>query len=211
MSENIARIMLVDDHTIFRSGLARLLSEFATFTVTAEAATIAEACRELAEKPDLQAIILDINLAGQNALEQIPALRAQRKDVPILIMSMYPPRQFAPAAYRAGANGYVTKDASPATLRQALSTVLTGQIWQHPDLLTAEPVARGGYPHERLTERELEILKRIAQGEALTDIANDMFLSNKTVSTHRKRLLTKMEMSNNAELIKYALLHGLTV
>lgn len=210
MAADSHALMLVDDHHIFRSGLSRLLSEGSDFEVTAEAASIDRACELLDERPDLEAIILDINLAGENALEKIPELRHHKADIPILVMSMYPPNQFAPAAYNAGANAYLTKDASPEELQTALEAILDGTIWR-TDETTERDYCEGVYPHDRLSERELEILKLIAAGDSLTDIGDKVFLSVKTVSTYRSRILEKLHLANNAELVKYALNHGLAV
>ncbi len=204
-------ILLVDDHSIFRSGLARLLSESTAFTVQAEAASIDQACGCLDTDTALEVIILDINLAGQNALEQIPRLRHASADIPILIMSMYPPGQFAPAAYKAGANAYLTKDASPEELQTALTTIHDGSIWHHPTQQPPHDTHDGAYLHDRLSDRELEILKLISTGDSLTEIGDKVFLSVKTVSTYRSRILDKLELTNNAELVKYALTHGLAV
>ncbi|WP_369856933.1 response regulator [Candidatus Thalassolituus haligoni] len=205
-------ILQVDDHTIFRSGLSKLLAESECFMIQAEAATIEQACACLQQQPELALMILDINLAGQNSLDQIPLLRQFHADIPILIMSMYPPDQFAAAAYRAGANAYLSKDACHEELQLALSSIVTGGIWLNPSArLATDDTPNQGYPHERLSERELDILKSLANGESLTDIGSRMFLSVKTVSTYRTRILEKLNLTNNAELIKYALTHGLSV
>ncbi|MGB1091716.1 MAG: response regulator [Oceanobacter sp.] len=201
------KVLLVDDHAIFRSGLGRLISEIPGYEIAAEAASIDEAFSCLnAQSFDL--VIMDINLGGQNALDHLPKLREKWPRLPLLIMSMYPAEQFAAPAYRAGANGYLSKDASQKELNRLLQKVTAGETVEHPVLADA---TKAGYPHERLSDRELEILKLIVAGDALTDIGEKMHLSVKTVSTYRSRVLDKLEMTNNAELIRYALTHGLTV
>ncbi|WP_221794277.1 response regulator [Oceanobacter mangrovi] len=201
-------ILQVDDHTIFRNGLNKLLADSGRFAIQAEAANIEQACEQLQQHHNLELVILDVNLAGQNSLDHLVELRNIRPAIPVLVMSMYPATQFAPAAYRAGANAYLSKDASSEELLQALGHIIDGQNW-HIHLPDGEQPQ--GYPHEILSERELAILKHIANGDALTDIGSKMFLSVKTVSTYRSRILEKLDMTNNAELIKYALQHGLVV
>ncbi len=209
MSDKV-NILLVDDHSIFRSGLSQLLADSERFRVTRQAGDITQALKVLSDSSELALMILDINLAGQNALDHIPEIREIRPDIPVLIMSMYPAEQFAPAAYQAGANGYITKDASEGQLYSALEILSQGQQYIHPDL-EKHNVIEEGYPHDKLSEKELRILKFIANGESLTEIGETMFLSVKTVSTYRSRILEKLSLNNNAELIKYALMHGLSV
>ena len=205
-----SHILIVDDHNIFRNGLAQLLTDCKKITISAQAADIDSALAALGEHADINLVILDVNLGGKNALDNISDLRAIRPDVPILVMSMYPAEQFAPAAYQRGANGYVTKDASEKQLFHAIHNLMNGKLYIHPDLACDEEQEQG-YPHERLSERELNILKFMADGMALTDIGDKMFLSVKTVSTYRTRILDKLHLDNNAELVKYALTHGLSV
>ncbi|TCK04316.1 response regulator [Marinobacterium mangrovicola] len=206
------QVLLVDDHTIFRSGFAKLLADNDRFNVIAEAASIEETLAQLEDTPQIELVVLDINLGGTNALEHIDALRQCSPSIKILVMSMYPASQFGPAAYKAGADGYLSKDASPPELFSALAKLAAGEAYEHPCLASGEEREQiKGYPHERLSERELGILKCIADGDSLTEIGEKMFLSVKTVSTYRGRILEKLGLTNNAELIKYSLVHGLTL
>jgi len=209
---NPANLLLVDDHAIFRSGLNKLLADTGRFSVSGEASNIDEARNYLSRLPELNMIILDINLEGKNALDLIPTLRDIRPDIPILIMSMYPADQFASAAYRAGANGYLAKDTSQKQLYLALNTLLQGKNYQPAEIKTKDGSLKyTGYPHEQLSKRELEVFKLISNGETLTDIGTQMFISVKTVSTHRSRILEKLGLNNNADIVKYAMRHGFSV
>ncbi len=155
---------------------------------------------------------LDINLAGENSLDLIGQFRELVPNLAILVLSMYPKEQFADAAFNAGANGYLSKDATPPELFKAITTLAAGKEYtdNRPSWVSTGSPALG-LPHDRLSERELEILKLIANGDGLTEIGEKMFLSVKTVSTYRSRVLEKMEMNNNADIIKYAIAHGLTL
>lgn len=211
MSRKI-RILMVDDHTIFRSGFAKLLGDVDNFEIIGETSNAPETLEALERGLEPDVITLDINLAGVNSLELIPKLRVIAPQLRILILSMYPKEQFADAAFSAGANGYLSKDATPPELFKAITTLSSGKDYTDNRPSSANsPSAALGLPHERLSDRELEILKLIANGDGLTEIGEKMFLSVKTVSTYRSRVLEKMEMSNNAEIIKYAIAHGLTL
>lgn len=203
---------MVDDHTIFRSGFAKLLGDVDNFEIIGETSSALETLEALEHGLEPDVITLDINLAGVNSLELIPKLRVIAPELRILILSMYPKEQFADAAFSAGANGYLSKDATPPELFKAITTLSSGKDYtdNRPSAGITGSAAQG-LAHERLSERELEILKLIANGDGLTEIGEKMFLSVKTVSTYRSRVLEKMEMSNNAEIIKYAIAHGLTL
>ena len=210
MSEK-TKILMVDDHTIFRSGFAKLLSDVEEFQVVGETGNSIETLEVLNSGLLPDVMTLDINLAGENSLDLIGQFRELAPNLAILVLSMYPKEQFADAAFRAGANGYLSKDASPSELFNAISAIAAGNsCFGTPDSQTDQPTPTG-LPHDRLSERELDILKLIANGDALTEIGDKMFLSVKTVSTYRTRILEKMEMSNNAEIVKYAVAHGLTL
>lgn len=206
------QILMLDDHTIFRSGLARLLGESGSAAIQAHTGSVEQA-REWLAAGSFDVMILDINLAGQNALELIPSFREIQASLPILVMSMYPASQFGHAAFKAGANGYLSKDVSPDELLRAIDWLSEGKNYVPGELeqQSEQGDSGKGYPHERLSDREIAILRMIADGVALTDIGARMFLSVKTVSTYRTRILEKLDLNNNAELVKYALAHGLTL
>jgi two-component system, NarL family, invasion response regulator UvrY len=206
------QLLMLDDHGIFRSGLVRLLEESGQINIRSHSGEVEQVLQWLRESR-YDMMILDINLAGQNALELIPAFRAIQTDLPVLVMSMYPASQFGQAAFKAGATGYLSKDASMDELLRAIEYLGNGLEYR-PAEMENQPdnnVVGKGYPHERLSDREMTILRMIADGVALTDIGARVFLSVKTVSTYRTRILEKLNLTNNAELVKYALTHGLTL
>lgn len=205
------RILMVDDHTIFRSGFAKLLSDVEEFQVIGETGNSVATLDALKGGLNPDVMTLDINLAGENSLDLIVEFREHAPNLAILVLSMYPKEQFADAAFRAGANGYLSKDASPSELFKAISSIAAGKAYFDTKESNSGLQMPTGLPHDRLSERELNILKLIANGDALTEIGDKMFLSVKTVSTYRTRILEKMEMSNNAEIVKYAVAHGLTL
>lgn len=210
MSEK-TKILMVDDHTIFRSGFAKLLSDVEEFQVVGETGNSIETLDALKSGLNPDVMTLDINLAGENSLDLIGQFRELAPNLAILVLTMYPKEQFADAAFRAGANGYLSKDASPSELFNAITSIAAGNSYYDTQASNTDQPKPTGLPHDRLSERELDILKLIANGDALTEIGDKMFLSVKTVSTYRTRILEKMEMSNNAEIVKYAVAHGLTL
>lgn len=201
------RILLVDDHTIFRSGLRRLLSDKPEFCVSAEASSSAEAL-SLVRDQAFEVVVLDINLNGRSGLDVLEGIRRTKPDLPVLIMSMYPEAQFGAATIRAGANGYLSKDTTPEALFSAIRTVAKGQ--RYPNVPGVAPDNDGGetMPHFRLSARELQILQLIVSGKSLTEIGRMTFISVKTVSTYRSRILEKLNLTSNAQLIDYAIRNG---
>ncbi len=207
------RILLADDHAMFRSGLRRILeAEFPDLAV-GEAATAAELLAEVERQP-WDVLLLDISMAGQNALNVLPAVKERRPRLPVVVLSMYGERQFVIRALRAGASGYLTKERAPEELLRAIRSVLAGRRYVAEDLAAqlADHLAGGatGDPHESLSPRELEIFLLLASARSVSEIAVQLALSVKTVSTHRTRILEKMGLRSNAELMQYAVRHGLT-
>ncbi|GAO01854.1 response regulator transcription factor [Anaeromyxobacter sp. PSR-1] len=206
------RILLADDHAMFRSGLRRILeAEFPGASV-GEAATIAE----LQERLGAQAwdvLLLDISMAGQNSLNALPPLKERHPRLPVVVLSMYGDRQFVIQALRAGASAYLTKERAPEELIRAIRSVLAGRRYVGDELAEqlADHLAGGGTgsPHERLSPRELEIFLQLAAARSVSEIAERLELSVKTVSTYRSRILEKMALRSNAELMQYAVRHGL--
>lgn len=208
------RILLADDHAIVRSGLRRILADaFAN-------ATIGEvgSCREVREKvqeADWSLLVLDIALEDRNSLELVPELRALRPDMPIIVLSMYGEMPFVVRALRAGVSAYLTKDRAPEELIQAIQSVLQGKRYLSESVAQdlADHVATKGSgseaPHELLSSREYEVFLLLASARSVTDIAAQLALSAKTISTYRTRILEKMGMNSNLELIRYAMQHGL--
>ena len=206
------RILLVDDHAIVRAGLKRLLEdEFRGVTID-EASTAAEAEERIAENgPDV--VLLDISLPGRSGLDLLPGIRATAPAARVIVLSSFADPQFAVRAIRDGASAYLTKERAPRELIEAIRTVSSGRRFIGAEL--AEQLAallaseHGANPHEALSSREFEVFRLIASARSVSEIAAELGLSVKTVSTYRARILEKMGMSSNAELMQYALRHGL--
>jgi DNA-binding NarL/FixJ family response regulator len=201
------KVLVADDHAVVRRGLREILSENADILVGGEAATLPEVRHKVhAERWDV--VVLDVNMPGGSGIELISELRKQSPTPRILVLTMYPEEQYAVRAIRAGAAGFLTKESAPDKLIEAVRKVAAGGRYVSPEL--AETLASvvagegGGAPHERLSDREFEVFRMLASGRTVSQIAEDLGLSVKTVSTHRTRILKKMEMKTNAELTHYA-------
>ena len=206
------RILLVDDHTILRSGLRRILEDEFPGLAVGEAAQAEEALA-LLKGGSWDLVLLDVSLPGRSGLDILPEIKARHPRLPVLMLSMFGEQQFAVRALKAGAAGYLTKERAAEELILALRTVLGGRRYVSASL--AEQLAaqvaldRDRAPHERLSAREFEVFRRIAAARGVTEIAEELGLSVKTVSTYRTRILEKMEMGSNAELMQYAIRQGL--
>lgn len=206
------KVLVVDDHTIFRSGVGRLLEDEPDMRVTAEAQNGAEAV-ELVRHQSFDAVLLDINMEGRSGLEVLSSMRALPRCPPVLILSMYPEAQYALVAVQAGASGYLAKDSESAEMVRAIRKVARGEqylsarISAHvQDQLRG---ADGRAAHERLSVREHHIMLMTIRGMSVTEIASEMMISVKTVSTHRTNLLAKLGLGSTAELVLYAVRQGL--
>jgi DNA-binding NarL/FixJ family response regulator len=204
------RVLLVDDHVVVRKGLRLILEDRFGDIEIAEASNGDEALAALREPYD--ALILDLSMPGRSGIELLAEIKHRFPALPVLIMSLYAEEQFAVRALRAGASGYLTKSAAPEQLAAAFERILRGG--RYISEAVAERLAAGASgapstPHERLSDREFEVMRGIASGETVSEIAARMHLSVKTVSTYRARLLEKMGMANNAELTRYAIENGL--
>lgn len=206
------RIVLVDDHTIFREGLKRLLLDEGDFAVVAEACNGPDALTAI-RTHQFDVLVLDISMPGRSGLDLIPSIRSEKPLLPIVVLSMYPAEQYAVRAFEAGASGYVTKDMDAVELVASIRKVVQGKRYFSPQV--AERVmdnldrVNGQLPHRDLSSREYEIMRLIVQGVRLTEIGKQFFLSVKTVSTYRSRILKKIGVTTNAELVQYALRHKL--
>ncbi len=205
-------MLLVDDHTILRSGLRRILEEEFAGAVVGEAGNAEDAMERLRKEPwDL--LVLDISLPGRSGLDLLPEVKALHPRLPVLVLSMYGEQQFAVRALKAGASAYLTKERAAEELIRAIRTVLAGRRYIGESL--AEKLAahvahdQERPPHERLSAREFEVFRRIAAAKGITEIAEELGLSVKTVSTYRTRILDKMGLASNAELMQYAIRQGL--
>lgn len=206
------RILVVDDHPLVRRGVVQVLSaEFSSKDI-GEASNAAEALASV-WAGDWQAVVLDISLPGRSGLELLKDIKDARPRLPVLILSTYPESQFATRMLRAGASGYLTKDSPPEVLIQAVRRILAGgkyishTVAEH---LAAEVGLDMSKPiHDLLSDREYDVMLRIAAGEAVGEIAKMLNLSVKTVSTYRSRILEKTGMKSNADLTHYAIRNGL--
>lgn len=204
------RLLLIDDHTIFREGLKCLLAEQEGFDVVAEAGDASDALRRVRQE-EFDVALLDVNMPGRSGLEMLPSFRAERPALPIVVLSMYPAEQYALRAFQAGAAGYVTKDMDARELIDSIRKVARGGRYMTAavvdQLLEARERASDVAAHKLLSSREYEIMLLIVRGIRLTEIGNQMFLSVKTVSTYRSRILKKIGVASNTELARYALQH----
>ena len=206
------RLAIADDHPIVREGLRRIASEDAGISVRGEASTGDELFRLLAEEA-VDVVLLDVSMPGATFVETLRELREQHPSIKVLVLSVHPEDQWAMRALRAGASGYLTKDHSPEQLVEAIRRVSRGGKYVSESL--AESLAgmmdngRARAPHERLSDREFEVLRALGSGMTVKDVADQLRLSAKTVSTYRVRLLEKMGLKSKADLVRYVVQHDL--
>jgi DNA-binding NarL/FixJ family response regulator len=206
------RVLLVDDHEVVRKGIRAILDDRFAGLVVAEASSGDEALAALASPFDV--VILDLAMPGRSGIDLLAEIKHRHPRLPVLILSLYSEAQFAVRALRAGAAGYLTKSAAPEQLIAAFDRVVRGGRYVTDTVaerLAAAAAAGGevGAPHDRLSHREFEVMRGIASGESVGEIAERMHLSVKTISTYRARLLDKMGMATNAQLTRYAIENGL--
>lgn len=206
------RVCIADDHPVVRQGLKQIISDAPGMSVAAEACSGQEILEKL-RKNKCDVVLLDISMPGMSGLETLKHIKRDKPKVPVLMLSIYDEELYAVRALKAGAAGYVTKKSAPAELIAAIQKISMGGKYISPALaekLAIELETDTGKPvHETLSDREYEVMRMIAQGKTVTEIAGELFLSPKTISTYRTRILEKMGMKNNAQLMQYALLHEL--
>ena len=206
------RVGIVDDHAIVRTGLRQYLSEHVDLRVTGEAANGREAL-ELARSGDVDVLLMDLSMPDQGGVEALAAIKARFPDLAVLILSAYPETHYATTLLRHGASGYLNKDCDPKEIVSAIQTVARGRRYITPavaEILADNAVGGGERPvHETLSERELQVFLRLAKGETIGQMAGEMNLSVKTVSTYRTRVLDKFKLQSNSDLTYYALKNGL--
>jgi two-component system invasion response regulator UvrY len=211
----VIRILIVDDHDILRAGLKHILAESGDIVVAGEADNGLDAlARVRAETWD--AMVLDMSMPGKSGVELIKQIKSERPKLPILILSMHKEDLYAVRAMKAGASGYLCKDNAESQLAQAIRKVAGGGLFINQavaEKLALEMLSgpREVLPHTKLSDREHQVFLLIARGEGVTEIARELNLSVKTVSTHKARIMEKMNFANTAELIGYAIRHGLGV
>ena len=205
-------ILIADDHAIVRSGLRQIIATSGDIAVSAEAAGGAEVLDMLRRIP-VDLLLLDMNMPGISGLDLIGRIRIEWPALGILIFSMHNEAQVASRALKAGASGYVTKDSDPNILMTAIRKVAQGGRFIDPSLVDAivfrDHSAGDAPPHEILSNREYQVLQRLAAGESINDIARTFSLSAKTVSTHKVRLMRKLGLDNNIDLARYAIKHSM--
>jgi len=206
------RVLLVDDHAVVRRGIRDLLAEAFADAVFEEASTGEEAVA-LVREGNFQLVVLDISMPRRGGMDALKEIQAELPKLPVLVLSQHAEEQYAIRALRAGAAGYLTKDCAADELVRAARKALSGG--KYVSEVLAEKLAgeltsgAGPRPHDLLSDRELQVMLMLAQGKAVKEIAADLSLSEKTISTYRARILEKTNMKSNAELMRYALASGL--
>jgi len=208
----VIRILIADDHAILRRGLKEILVDELKDAIFAEAGNAQQVLTDV-RKQAWDLVILDITMPGRSGLDLLRDLKQLQPELPVLVLSMHPEDQYAKRVLRSGAAGYMNKETAPKELVTAIRKVLAGGRYVSAAL--AEKLASdlsadsARLPHERLSDREFEVLRMIASGKTVSQIAEELHLSVTTVSTHRARILEKMDMANNAELMRYAMINAL--
>ncbi|MDQ7976851.1 response regulator transcription factor [Paraburkholderia sp. SARCC-3016] len=208
----MTRVLIADDHAMVRDGLRHILQSASGFEVAGEACdsitTIA-----LIRKTPAQILVLDLSMPGRNGLELIKQIREEKPELRILVLTMHAEQQYAVRAFKAGASGYLTKESASAELVGALTKIASGGVYV--SLAMAERFAQSlnepadTLPHQRLSDREFDVFRRIAAGQTITEIAQALCVSSKTISTYKMRILEKMQMPHEAALVRYAMRHQL--
>ena len=204
-------ILIADDHAIVRGGLKQIIATTTDIVVAGEAAHGAEVIDKL-RILQVDLLLLDMTMPGISGIGLIRRVRTEQPALPILVLSIHNEAQVVSRALRAGATGYVTKDSDPEILLAAIRKLAAGGRFIDPKLVDAivfETHAGEAPPHEVLSDREFQVLQMLAAGKSINDIAESFALSAKTISTHKMRLMQKLNLGNNAELIRYAIKHGL--
>ena len=206
------RVIIVDDHAIVRRGVRQIVAEHPGIEVVAEAGDYAELTAFLRDH-DCDVVLLDIALPGKNGIEILKSLRERHPKIRVLMFSTYPEDQYAVRALKAGASGYVNKSSAPEKLAEAIQQVAQGRRYITPEVAESlaaslsEPESRK--PHELLSDREFQTLRLIASGRKLSEIADELAISPKTVSVYRARVLEKLKLRTNTELARYAVANEL--
>lgn len=206
------RLVITEDHAIVRSGLKQLFALQPDIRVVGEAAN-GDELLTLARNTEMDLLLLDMNMPGVSGANLISRIKAFNKDLPILVLSMHNELQVAMRALKAGANGFITKGSEPEMLMAAIRKVAAGGRYIEPGL--AEQMVfdinspKQQLPHEVLSEREFEVFRLLAAGKSVNEIAEHLSISNKTVSTYKVRLMEKMQLSSNADLVRYSILYDI--
>ncbi|MBC5767002.1 response regulator [Ramlibacter albus] len=207
------RVVLADDHAIVREGLKRIVGDVEGMSVVGEAADGTEVIKRVREL-EFDVLVLDLSMPGRSGMELIKQVKAEKPKLRILVLSMHQETQYAMRAIKSGASGYLTKESAPGQLEQAIRKIAGGGAYISAEVaeqlaLGAMPGGGDDAPHESLSDREFQVFKLLVDGVSVSDIAGQLNLSVKTVSTHKANLLQKLGLSNQTELVRYAMKHGL--
>ncbi|HVZ43710.1 MAG TPA: response regulator transcription factor [Ramlibacter sp.] len=206
------RIVIADDHAIVREGLKRIVGEVGDLQVVGEAADGNDVVKRVREL-DFDVLVLDLSMPGRSGMELIKQVKSERPKLRILVLSMHQESQYAVRAIKSGASGYLTKESAPAQLELAIRKIAAGGAYISTEV--AEQLALGAMPgseavpHEALSDREFQVFRMLVKGTSVTDIASELHLSVKTVSTHKSNLMQKLGVDNQSDLVRYAMKHGL--
>jgi two-component system, NarL family, invasion response regulator UvrY len=206
------RVLIADDHPLFRRGLVQMLRSYPGIEVCGEAGDSIEALA-LAQTTDADVVTLDLAMPGRGGLDVLAEIRRLRPSLPVLVLSMFGEHQFSVQSMKLGASGYVTKDADESVIVEAIRTVASGGTYVSQalaDELVKQLNREGDATTAALSPREFQVLRLLAQGRLVTEIANELSLSVKTVSTYRQRLLEKLGARTTADLIRIGILRGLS-
>ncbi|MGF1564652.1 MAG: response regulator [Flavobacteriales bacterium] len=206
-------VVICDDHKIVREGLSKIIANFPDIKIIADDIASGEELLQRLRKVEPDLIVLDVSLPGRSGLEVLKQIKILYPDIKVLVLSMYPEDQFAIRMLKAGASGYLHKDSAPEVLIEAVRVIYNGGEYLSPaitKLLYREMSSKNQeLPHSSLSDREYEVFLAIGEGKPNNQIASQLSLSAKTISTYRARILNKMNMDNNSDIIKYILLHNL--
>jgi len=206
------RVLLADDHAVVRDGLRHILHNACGFDVAGEACDSATTIALVRSTP-AQVLVLDLSMPGRNGIELIRQIKDEKPELRVLVLTMHAEQQYAVRAFKAGASGYLTKESASAELVGAVTKIAAGGVYV--SLAMAERFAQSlnepaeALPHQRLSDREFDVFRRIAAGQTISQIADELCVSSKTVSTYKTRLLEKMQMPHEAALVRYAMRHRL--
>ena len=205
------RVMLADDHQLVREGIKQLLGAATDIQVAAEAGNGDDALAQV-KAAEFDVVVLDMSMPGLSGIDLVKRVKLEKPKQKILVLSMHGEQQYAARALKAGASGYLTKDSASAQLVGAIRKIAAGGVHITEAVaahLVATPAAQDAAPHTLLSDREFEVFRQLVDGKGITEIADRLNLSVKTVSTHKTRILQKMNLHGTADLVRYALEHGL--
>ncbi|WP_116136230.1 response regulator transcription factor [Trinickia diaoshuihuensis] len=208
----MTRVLLADDHTLVRDGLRHILEGTSGFDVVGEA-NDGPSTISLVRSTPADILVLDLSMPGRNGIELVKQIKEELPTLRVLVLTMHAEQQYAVRAFKAGASGYLTKESASKELVSALTKISAGGVYV--SLSMAERLAQSlneptdMLPHQRLSDREFDVFRRIASGQTISEIANELCVSAKTVSTYKTRILEKMQMPHEAALVRYAIQHKL--